>query len=152
LDLIPYSIPIQDAGSPAIPLSFDAKAGTGFVAVALTGVTGVTNDSIAIGQGNNADPISFSFSTFDNGNAGSGQDSSPALAVKVSNGDVYCVYKSVPDISSVKFHYRLNGGAPVLLGAFNQAGCRILAEVLGGVLQIAFGTPTVATGFLSQAG
>jgi hypothetical protein len=149
LDLMTFAIPALNAGSTAIPLSFDCKAGDGFVAVAVTGVTGVGNDQIAIGQGTNADPIGFDFDLFDNGNAGSGRDCSPALAVNFSNDDVYCVYKSVPDDSSVVFRYILNGGSPVLIGAFNDAGCRIQAEVFSGVLQIAFGTPTVATGSLN---
>lgn len=143
LDQLPYTIPILDVGAVAIPVPFDCAAGTGFVAIAVTGVSTVGYDSIALGQGLNADPVVFAFTELSAGNAGSGLDSSPAVAVNILNGDVYLVYKSLIDPATVTFRYRKNSGAAVDLGSFADPGCRIMAAIHSGVLQMAFGTPPV---------
>lgn len=148
LDLLPFEIPAATAFAAPIPPSLDCRGGAGYVALAITGVDGVTNESIAIGSGPNADPITFSFALIDAGNSGSGQDASPALALH--GADIYCVFKSAPSPGAMTFNYSLNAGAAVELGAFTDPGCRILAEYFT-QLEIAFGTATDASGTLSVA-
>lgn len=137
------AFPIQPFEQPVLPMPLDCKAGTGFIALRFTGANGTTYADIALGRGNNADPVAYAFTNVDGGNAGSGINVSPGIAVNGAN--VYTGYHAVPADPDASFRYRVNAGGASSYGVFADAHSRVQAGFLSGIPEITFGTPTTAT-------
>lgn len=145
-------------GAP-VPLSFDCAALDGDVWMTFTGATSTSGrDDIAVGSGSTGNPVSFTFQTFSCGNGGNDIDSCPCLCLKT--GVAYCCYISAPTAGPITFTSRADSGSgfasPGTIGTIaipdiRQYG-RLQASLLVSLPEVTFGTPTVATLSLVEAG
>jgi hypothetical protein len=126
---------------------FDCAAGTGFVSIAFTLTNALGVASIYYGRAPLADPLTFSFTSFDIGASSSGLMSSPALAT--FGISAYLTYFEPPSLLSNTFVYRIDSGSgslgtPITLGSFVDPGCR-LRSIFTTSVEITFGTPVIST-------
>lgn len=123
---------------------FDCDSQGGFVSICFSGVNATTNANITAGPAADADPLVFTFDTFDAGGGGAQYEAGPAIA---GGAKPEVVYKEVPSVSSVTFVRRTFSGStfgpPSTIGVFDIDGTRI--QLPTGRSDIGtFGTPTPA--------
>lgn len=136
--------PIQSFECVLTLMPFDCAAGPSGVSIAFSGAYNTTGYSdIEVMSGANADPISFSGTSFSTGGS---VEPSPAVAID-SGGKTYCAYKQATSGAACTFLYRDSGssfGTSSSFGSFADSFCRLQVGAFGPIPEITFGVPTIA--------